>query len=99
MFVTTVPEAMSGAAAGLTGIGASVLAGNAAAAEPIMGVKPPAAELTSVLLAGAFGTHGGMFQVAGAAGSLVHEAFAATLGISSASYAATEGFNTIGQAI
>ena len=99
MFVTAVPEALDGAAGGLTGLGATVAAGNAAAAEPTMGVQPPALEPTSALLAASFGVHGGMFQTAAAVGSAVHAMFASTMGISGASYAATEGFNTIASAL
>jgi hypothetical protein len=99
MFVTTVPEALDVAAGGLTGLGSTVTASNAAAAEPTMGVIPPAADETSALLAASFGTHGGMFQAAAAVGSVVHAMFASTMGISGASYAATEGFNSIASAI
>jgi len=95
MFVEALPEAMDAAAAGLGGIGASVAAGNAAGAAPTMGVIPPAPEPASVLLAMAFAAHGGVFQVTQALGTVVHELFVTTLGVSSGSYAASEGFNAL----
>lgn len=93
MFVTTLPGAMEASGAGLTTIGTMVAAGNAAAAPATVGVLPPAAEPASVLLAAAFGTHGGIYQVTQALGSAVHAMFVATLGASAASYAASEALN------
>jgi hypothetical protein len=98
MFVEALPEAMDAAAAGLGGIGASVVAGNAAAAFPTTGVIPPAPEPTSVLLAGFFGTHGGMYQAFAAEAALIHQMFVATMGASAGSYAASEAFNTLAMA-
>jgi len=95
MFVTTLPGAMEASAAGLQGIGASVVAGNSAAAAPITGVIPPAPEPTSVLLAAALATHAGVYQVTQALGTLLHEMFVATMDVSAGSYAASEGFNAI----
>lgn len=93
MFVEALPEAMQAAAGGLGGIGAGVAAANAAGAAPTTGVLPPAPEPASVLLAMAFATHGGLYQVTQAFGTLVHEMFAATLGVSAGSYAASEVAN------
>ncbi len=46
-FVTTQPEALSVAAANLTGIGSALAAQNAAAAVPTTGVVPAAADKAS----------------------------------------------------
>ena len=95
MFVEALPAGIAEAASGLSGLGAAVAAGNAAGAAPTLGVVPPAPEPASVLLAAAFGTHAGVYQVTQAVGSVVHAMFVSTMGISSADYAATEALNTI----
>jgi len=84
---------MESAASALAAIGGAVAAGNAAGAAPTMGVVPPAAEPASALLAAAFGTHAGVYQVSTAIGSVIHEMFVATLGASAGSYAAAEALN------
>lgn len=94
MFVEALPAGIDEAAAGLAGIGSAVAAGNAAGAAPTLGVVPPAPEPASVLLAAAFSTHAGVYQATQAIGSVVHEMFVSTMGISSADYAATEVLNT-----
>ena len=95
MFVTTLPGAMESAASGLAGIGTTVAAGNAAGAAPTTGVVPPAAEPASVLLAAAFGTHAGLYQVTQALGMMVHEMFVTTMGVSAGSYATSEALNAV----
>lgn len=95
MFVEALPAGIDEAASGLSGLGSAVAAGNAAGAAPTLGVVPPAPEPASVLLAAAFGTHAGVYQVTQAIGSVVHAMFVSTMGISSADYAATEALNTI----
>lgn len=95
MFVEAITGGIDEAASGLAGLGATVAAGNAAGAAPTLGVVPPAGEPASVLLAAAFGTHAGVYQVTQAIGSVVHSMFVSTMGISSADYAATEALNTI----
>ncbi|WP_062887769.1 PE family protein [Mycobacterium avium] len=95
MFVEALPAGIDEAASGLAGLGTAVAAGNAAGAAPTLGVVPPAPEPASVLLAAAFGTHAGVYQVTQAIGSVVHAMFVSTMGISSADYAATEALNTI----
>ena len=78
MFVTALPAGLESSASGLASIGSAVAAGNAAGAAPTLGVVPPAPEPTSVLLAAAFGTHAGVYQVTQAIGSVIHEMFVAT---------------------
>jgi hypothetical protein len=95
MFVTALPAGLESAASGLTSIGTTVAAGNAAGAAPTLGVVPPAAEPASVLLAAAFGTHAGLYQTTQAIGSVIHAMFVATMAASSASYAGTEALNTV----
>jgi hypothetical protein len=94
-FVTALPEGIGTAASALTSIGTEVVAGNAAGAAPTLGVVPPAAEPASALLAAAFGTHAGVYQVTQAIGSVVHAMFAATMGASAATYAGTEALNAV----
>ncbi|KAA1242667.1 PE family protein [Mycobacterium simiae] len=98
VFVTALPTSMETAASGLAAIGSAVTAGNAAGAPLTMGVLPPAAEPASALLAAAFGTHAGVYQVTQAIGAVIHEMFVATLGASAAGYAAAEALNAAAMA-
>lgn len=93
MFMTALPTSMESAVSGLAAIGGTVSAGNAASAAPIIGVLPPAAEPASALLAAAFGTHGGVYQVTQAIGSVIHEMFVSTLAGSAGTYTAAEALN------
>ena len=92
-FVNTQPEALSAAAGTLQGIGAALSAQNAAAAAPTTGVVPAAADEVSALTAAQFAVHAQLYQAVSAQAAAIHEAFVNTLGISSASYAATEAAN------
>jgi hypothetical protein len=95
MFVTTTPESLAAAAGSLAGIGSTVAAGNAAGAPATIGVVPPAPEPASILMAAAFGTHGGLFQTTQAIGSVIHAMFVANMGLSGATYGATEALSTL----
>ncbi|QYL26631.1 PE family protein [Mycobacterium shottsii] len=92
--VTVRPEALAAAAGTLGSIGAALSAGNAAAA-PMTGVLPPAADEVSALLATQFATHAAMYQMVSAKAAAIHEHFAATLATSAASYVSTETANAV----
>jgi hypothetical protein len=92
-FVTTQPEALTAAAGTLQGLGSGMAAGNAAAAAPTTGVIPAAADEVSALTAAQFATHGQLYQTISAQAAAIHEMFVNTLGVSAASYAATEAAN------
>jgi hypothetical protein len=92
-FVTTQPEALTTAAVNLQGIGSAMTAGSAAAAAPTTGVVPAAADEVSGLTAAQFAAHAQMYQAVSAQAAAIHEMFVNTLGISAASYAATEAAN------
>ena len=92
-FVTTQPEALAAAAGSLQGIGSALTAQNAAAAVPTTGVVPAAADEVSALTAAQFAAHAQIYQAVSAQAAAIHEQFVSTLGISSASYAATEAAN------
>ena len=92
-FVTTQPEALTAAAANLQGIGSSLNAQNAAAAAPTTGVVPAAADSVSALTAAGFAAHAQMYQAVSAQAAAIHEMFVNTLGMSAASYSATEAAN------
>ena len=92
-FVTTQPEALTSAASTLQGIGSAMSAQNAAAAAPTTGVVPAAADEVSALTAAQFAAHAQMYQAVSAQAAAIHEQFVSTLGLSSASYAATEVAN------
>jgi hypothetical protein len=94
-FVTTHPEALASAAAGLQNIGAVVAAGNAAAATSTTGVIPAAADEVSALTAAQFAAHAALYQTISAQATAIHELFVATLGTSAGSYAATEAANAL----
>jgi PE family protein len=92
-FVTTQPEELTAAAVTLQGLGSGMAAGNAAAAAPTTGVVPAAADEVSALTAAQFATHGELYQAISAQAAAIHEMFVNTLGISAASYTATEAAN------
>ncbi len=89
-FVTTQPEALAAAAAGLQGVGSALSAQNAAAAAPTTGVVPAAADEVSALTAAQFAAHAQMYQAVSAQAAAIHEMFVNTLGVSSASYTIAE---------
>lgn len=66
LFVTTQPEALAAAAGALQGIGSAMSAQNAAAAAPLTGVVPPAADEVSALASAQFGAHAQMYQAGSA---------------------------------
>ncbi|TXI53615.1 PE family protein [Mycolicibacter arupensis] len=92
-FVNAQPEALSAAAANLTGIGAALNAQNAAAAAPTTGVLPAAADEVSALTAAQFAAHAAMYQQVSAQAAAIHDMFVATLSTSATSYASTEAAN------
>ena len=92
-FVTSEPEMLAAAAGKLQGIGATVSAQNAAAAGPITGVVPAAADEVSALTAAQFSAHAQMYQAVSAQAAAMHELFATTLGAGAGSYGATEAAN------
>src|ERR1700752_3642073 len=92
-FVTTQPEALSAAATSLQGIGSGVNAQNAAAATPITGVVPAAADEVSALTAAQVGAPAPVYHAARAPAAATPESFVNTLGTSAGSYAATEAAN------
>src|SRR5579884_1547204 len=94
-FVTTQPELMSAAAGNLEGIGSTMAAQNAAAAEPTTSVVPAAADEVSALTATQFAAHAQLYQAVSARAAAMHELFVSTLGASAQSYATTEGTNAI----
>lgn len=93
--LTSEPAAMAATAAQMQTLGMTMTASNAAAAAPTIGVLPPAADPISALLALAFSTHGGVYQAAGGIATAVNELAVATMGVSAASYEATEAANIL----
>src|ERR1700757_3809624 len=93
-YVTTHPEMLSAAADNLHSIGAAVNAGKAAAAAPMTGVLPAAADEGSALTAPQFSAHPQMYHPSSPKAAAIHEQFVATLATSAGSYQATEAANT-----
>ncbi len=94
-FVTTQPEMLTSAAGQLQGIGAAIVAQNAAAAAPTTGVIPAAADEVSALTAAQFASHAQMYQVVSAQAAAMHEMFVRILNASAGSYATTEAANAV----
>jgi hypothetical protein len=94
-FVTAQPEALSGAAANLAGIGDAVAARSAAAATPTTGVAPAASDMVSAMTAAQFGGHGSTYQQIAAQAAAVHEQLVAALRSGSGAYALTEAANAV----
>jgi hypothetical protein len=94
-FVSTQPTELTAAAENLQGIGSSLAAQNVAAAAPITGVLPAAADEVSALTAAQFAAHAEMYQAISAQAAEIHDMFVNTLGTTAGSYAATEAANAI----
>jgi PE family len=89
-FVTTQPEALSGAASTLSGIGDAMAARNTAAAAPTTGLAPAASDIVSAMTAAQFGKQGVAYQQLAAQATEVHEQLVATLRSGAGAYALTE---------
>jgi PE family len=94
-FVTTQPELLTAAANQLQSIGSAITAQNAAAATPILGVVPAAADEVSALTATRFAAHAALYQEVSAQAAAIHDFFVQGLHASGTSYAGTEVANTI----
>ena len=94
-FVMMRPEMLAAAAGNLQALGSVISASNGAAAAPISGVVPAAADEVSALTAAQFAAHAAMYQAVSAQAAAIHELFVATVGTSAGSYAATEAANAV----
>ncbi|HLR97982.1 MAG TPA: PE family protein [Mycolicibacillus parakoreensis] len=92
-FITTDPALLAAAAGDLDGIGATVAAGNAAAAAPTTAVAPAAADEVSALTAARFTAHARLYQEISAQAAAVHEMMVATLRANAGAYAGAEAAN------
>lgn len=93
-FLTTRPEALSLAAGDLQTIAAALNAQNAAAAGPITGLAPAAADEVSALQATQFSAYGTLYQQISAQAAAMQEMFIHTLRVSADSYGETETANS-----
>ena len=92
-FLTAQPEALSGAAGNLAGLGDAMAARNAAAATPTTGLSPAASDSVSAMTAAQFGQHGGTYRQIAAQAAEVHEQLVAALRSGAGAYALTEAAN------
>jgi hypothetical protein len=92
-FVTIRPEALTAAASALQSLGTSMVAENEAAAVPITGVAPAAADPVSALQAVQFDAYGTWYENVGAQAAAIHQMLVNALGTSAGSYAETESAN------
>lgn len=93
-FLTTHPEALSSAAGDLQTIAGALNAQNAAAASPITGLAPAAADEVSALQAAQFSAYGTLYQQISAQAAAMQEMFIHTLRTSADSYGETEMANS-----
>ncbi|MEB3031566.1 PPE family protein, SVP subgroup [[Mycobacterium] nativiensis] len=93
-FLTTHPEALASAAGELQTIGASLNAQNVAAAGPITGLAPAAADEISMLQATQFSAYGTLYEQISAQAAAMQEMFVQTLRASGDSYGYTETANS-----
>jgi predicted regulator of Ras-like GTPase activity (Roadblock/LC7/MglB family) len=92
-FVTTQPEALSGAASSLSGIGDAMVVRNTAAAAPTTGLAPAASDIVSAMTAAQFGQQGMAYQQLATQAAEVHEQLVATLRSGAGAYALAEVAN------
>ncbi len=92
--LTTHPEALAAAAGDLQTIGAALNAQNAAAAGPITGLAPAAADEVSALQATQFSAYGALYEQISAQAAAMQEMFVHTLRASAESYGVTETANS-----
>ena len=92
-FVTAQPEALSGAAGNLAGLGDAMAARNASAATPTTGQAPAASDIVSAMTAAQFGQHGATYQQIAAQAAGVHGQLVGALRSGSGAYALTEAAN------
>ncbi len=98
-FVTTQPQSLIATATALAGIGSTMSAHNAAAAAPITGVIPPAADEVSAMTVAHLATHAQNYQAVSAQAAAIHEQFVAVLMSNAHSYADTETANAVTAAL
>ncbi|MGB3477225.1 MAG: PE family protein [Mycobacterium sp.] len=93
-FLTTQPEALAAASGNLQTIAGALNAQNAAAAGPITGLAPAAADEVSALQATQFSAYGTLYQQISAQAAAMQEMFIHTLRVSADSYGETETANS-----
>jgi hypothetical protein len=93
-FLMAQPEMLDAVSRELHSINSAVRDANSAGAGPTVGVASAAADVVSILTAAQFSRHAQLFQEVSAQAAVVREQLATMLGISAASYAATESANT-----
>lgn len=86
---------LTAASGQVAAIAASFQAANGAAAAPTTAVMPANGHDASMLVAAAFSTHGGLYQALAAEAAAMKQLYAATMGVSSGSYAVTEAANAV----
>ena len=91
----TIPEELIAAATQLEGIGTSLTAQNAAAAEPTTSIAPAASDQVSAIQAAVFAGYGTLYQQIAAEAQAIQAQFTSTLGLSSGTYSASEAANAV----
>ncbi|MGO9383904.1 MAG: PE domain-containing protein [Mycobacterium sp.] len=89
-FVMAAPEIVTAAATDLANLGSTISAANAAAAIPVTGLLPAAADEVSAQIVALFGAHSQEYQALSARAAAFHAQFVQALNAAAGSYAATE---------
>src|SRR5271166_5374170 len=92
-FVIAAPELLGTAATGLTRLGSTLSAANAAAATQTTGVLAAAEDEVSAAIAAVFSAHGEGYQAMAGQAAAFHEQFVQALTAGSGSYASAEAAN------
>ncbi len=98
-FVIAQPQILITTATTLAGIGSVMSAHNAAAAAPITGVIPPAADEVSALTVAHLANHAQSYQAVSAQAAAIHDQFVAMLTSNAHAYADTEMANAVTAAL
>lgn len=94
--LSVAPEAVSVAAADLSGIGSAIDEAKLLAAAPTLGVVAPAADSVSAELAALFGGHAETYQAVSTHGQAFHQQFITTLSAASTAYSQAEAESASG---
>ncbi|WP_156781333.1 PE family protein, partial [Mycobacterium gordonae] len=92
-FMVVSPEMVAAAASDVAGIGSTISAANAAAAQSTTGLVSAAADEVSHAIAALFSGHAVGYQEFAGQAAVLHEQFVHTLSAGAASYATAEALN------
>ena len=89
-YLLTEPQTLASVATHIEELGSTITAANAAAASPISGLAPAAADEVSEAIAKLFGAYGRQYQAVAARAAAFHSEFTAALAAAGSAYAGAE---------